>query len=390
MPDRDRNEGPDAARHAAGADGAPPVRRARRSAGWRRALWIGALLVLAAAAVAGAPRLLYLLHHESTDDAYVDATVIPISPQVAGRVSEVFVGRDQQVGKGDPLLQIDPEEYRDRVAQAAARREARESDVRQLEAELREDRRALAQAEAERNAAAASLDLAAKERERQHSLLRGGVVSQEDADRAEAAWKIAREDLRAREAGVAHAKAAIGSTRAKLETARTGVKEARAALDLARLDLSRTRVVAPIAGRVTMRNVDPGKFVQPGETLLALVDLEHVWIRANYKETQIEKMRAGQPVDIDVDAYPGHAFRGHVESFQAGSGSVFSLLPPENATGEFVKVVQRIPVRIGIDSPADPDRPLYPGMSVTPHVDIRARGKADANRPASREGPAAP
>ncbi|MGA8242305.1 MAG: HlyD family secretion protein, partial [Desulfobacterales bacterium] len=123
------------------------------------------------------------------------------------------------------------------------------------------------------------------------------------------------------------------------------------------------------------KNVDPGKYVQPGQPVLALVDLGKIWVVANFKETQIEKMRVGQPVDIEVDAYPGIEFRGRVNSLQPGTGAVFSLLPPENATGNFVKIVQRVPVKIVFDPLPDPAHPLYPGLSVVPYVDIAAKGK---------------
>jgi membrane fusion protein (multidrug efflux system) len=129
-------------------------------------------------------------------------------------------------------------------------------------------------------------------------------------------------------------------------------------------------VVAPITGRVAKKNVDPGKYVQIGQPLLTIVDEENIWVSANFKETQIKDMRVGQPVEIDVDSYPGITFKGRVDSFQPGTGSVFSLLPPQNATGTFVKVVQRIPVKIVLDSPPDSSHPLWPGLSVIPYVDI--------------------
>ena len=147
------------------------------------------------------------------------------------------------------------------------------------------------------------------------------------------------------------------------------IKEAAIAQKRAQLDLSKTIVKAPITGIIAMKNIDVGKYVQPGQTLLSIVK-ENTWVVANFKETQIKKMAVGQPVEIKVDAYPSKVFKGHIESLQPGTGSVFSLLPPENATGNFIKVVQRIPVKIVIDSLFDPNHPLWPGMSVVPDVDV--------------------
>jgi membrane fusion protein (multidrug efflux system) len=156
----------------------------------------------------------------------------------------------------------------------------------------------------------------------------------------------------------------------QIEAAQAALKSAAAQTEQARLDVSYCDVVAAEAGTVTHKNVSPGDYVQVGQNLIALVPLK-VWITANFKETQLENMRVGQPVEIRVDAYPGTTFHGHVDSFQHGSGPAFSLLPPENATGNYVKVVQRIPVKIVFDDPPDPQLPLGPGMSVLPTVKVR-------------------
>ncbi len=156
---------------------------------------------------------------------------------------------------------------------------------------------------------------------------------------------------------------------ARLTTQNHRIREAEIAKNRANLDLSKTVVTAPISGIIAMKNIDVGKYVQPGQSLFSIVN-ENTWIVANFKETQIKKMTVGQPVEIKVDAYPGKVFKGHIESLQPGTGSVFSLLPPENATGNFIKVVQRIPVKIVIDTPFDTDHPLWPGMSVVPDVDV--------------------
>ena len=179
---------------------------------------------------------------------------------------------------------------------------------------------------------------------------------------------------RAAEATVAEAEVALQSAKTKTTTQSFKIKEAQSVKKLTQLDLTRTIITAPISGRIAMKNVDPGKYVMPGQALLAIVK-EDIWVIANFKETQIAKMTVGQPVEIKVDAYRSVKFKGHVDSLQPGTGSVFSLLPPENATGSFIKVVQRIPVKIIIDSKFDPRHPLWPGLSVIPSVDVsRATG----------------
>lgn len=184
-----------------------------------------------------------------------------------------------------------------------------------------------------------------------------------------------RLDLAVKTEALAVARADEEKEKAAVGEAQKALKEAEAAAKVAELALSRTTVRAPVAGRVTRKNVDPGKFLAAGQPLLALVVGGEVWLAANFKETQIGRVRAGQPVAIRVDAYPGLTLRGHVDSLQAGTGAVFSLLPPENATGNFVKVVQRLPVKIVIDSPPDPAHPFWPGLSAVPSVDVGAGGR---------------
>jgi membrane fusion protein (multidrug efflux system) len=334
-PARERTDGKDASRPEE-----PDERGWRRTARvWGLRLGVVALLVGLAFAI---PWLRYYLSHESTDDAYVDGTIVPISPQVSGQVVQVAVRENQTVAKGDLLFEIDPSDYRARLGQAQATLASRRAAVDAAEAQVNLEQRA---------------------------------GSQSAFDQADAQWKVDGARLEEARASVAQATAALENARAQHSAARLAVKDAESALVLAQIGLDRTRVVAPRAGRVAMKEVHRGRYVSTGEDVMALVDLQDVWVRANYKETQVGRMRVGQPVDIEVDAYPGRHFHGHVESFQAGSGSVFSLLPPENATGNFVKVVQRIPVRIAVDDPPGGAHPLLPGMSVVPHVDIGWHGE---------------
>lgn len=328
------------------------------------------VFALAAAAVYGTHRISYALYHESTDDAFVEGTVVPISAEVKGKITQVFISDNQYVKQGEKLLEISPEDFSEFVRgkeDALARLRA---EKQELFATIRAKTAALARVRAELDAAATDLALAEKDHRRSEELLKKGVVSQSQYDAAEARWKALTSRTEAARSAVAENEAAIEAMNAQITTQNFKIKEAEAGLNLAKLDLQRTVITAPISGRIAKKSVDEGKYVQAGQPLLAIVDDGSLWVVANFKETQIASMRPGQPVDITVDAYPGLTFKGHVDSFQPGTGAVFSLLPPQNATGNFVKVVQRVPVKILIDSKPDPLHPLWPGLSVYPSVAV--------------------
>ncbi len=289
--------------------GAPPARR------WYRRPWMLILLLLGAIGVGiGAGRYyLYATTHESTDDAFVQADYVTMSPKVASNVAKVYVTDNQRVKAGDLLVELDPRDFEARLAQARANLAAAEAEAIRARADAR----------------------------RYESLYQGRNVSQQDRDNAVA----------------------------KDRTAGAQTSQLQAAVHQAELDLSYTKLYAPVGGRITRKNVEPGDYVQVGQALLSVVP-ERVYVIANFKETQLIHIRPGQPVEISVDAYPGKQFHGHVDSIQAGSGAAFSLLPPENATGNYVKVVQRVPVKILIDDPPDPAYVLGPGMSVVPTVKV--------------------
>jgi membrane fusion protein (multidrug efflux system) len=220
--------------------------------------------------------------------------------------------------------------------------------------------------------ARADEDFTAREKKRYGDLSQFGAVAQREFERVSTGWQSAQAKRKAATASVSRARAAIETLRAGLNAQECKIREAEATVKVAELALARTTVTAPITGRITQKNVDPGKYIQAGQPLLALVNEDDTWLAANFKETQIGKIKAGQPVDITIDAYPGLTLHGHVDSLQAGTGAVFSLLPPENTTGNFVKIVQRLPVKIVIDSPPDPAHPLFPGLSAVPSVDTDA------------------
>jgi len=339
---------------------------------WRSWTIRAVIVVLVAGAVLfTAKKAIYSLAHETTDDAFVDGSIVPISCEIKGRVVKVFVADNQTVKAGDALLEISPEDYANAVQarENATSRIASEQD--ETRAAIKMKSMALARARADLEAARTDAALAEKELKRSSELRSKEVISQSQFDQAESRSKALASKKESAQAAVAEIEASIETLDAQIKTQSYKIREAGTALNLARLDLKRTVIIAPIDGRIAKKNVDEGKYVQPGQPLLAVVDDRNLWVVANFKETQIAHMKPGLPVDIAVDAYPGVTIAGHVESFQPGTGAVFSLLPPQNATGNFVKVVQRVPVKIILDSKPDALHPLWPGLSVSPSVAIK-------------------
>jgi membrane fusion protein (multidrug efflux system) len=308
--------------------------------------------------------------YESTDDAFIDAHMVRVAPQVTGRVAVVPVDDNQAVAAGQLLVKIDPAPLRAKLDQA----EANQANATGLLAQARAQQVVVEanadQARAQVGVAEANATNAMAGLKRSQSLIVKMAVSQQALDDAVAAARRTAAALIAAQKGLEAAEAQFGVTKSQIETAEAALRSAAAQAEQARLDLSYTEVTASEAGTIAHKNVSPGDYVQIGQNLIALVP-NKIWITANFKETQLDLMRAGQPVEIRIDAYPGQTFHGHVDSFQRGSGPAFSLLPPENATGNFVKVVQRVPVKIVFDDPPDQGRPLGPGMSVVPRVKVR-------------------
>ncbi len=338
------------------------------------------ILVILAGCIYSAILLVHSFSHESTDDAYVAGTIVPIASEVRGRVVKVHINDNEQVAAGASLLEIFSDDYVHAVQDRKEALSTLTAENCEIQASIEGKKKALVQAQANLSAAIAEENLAAKEAKRYDKLHSQEVVSSSHYDRVKSVWEVAHARKEAATAAVIEAEAAVKTLQAKLATQEFRIKETEVSRNQAQLDLTRTVVVAPVSGRIAMKNVDPGKYVQPGQALLSIVQ-EDTWVIANFKETQIKKMAIGQPVDVKVDAYPGIVFRGRIDSLQSGTGSVFSLLPAENATGNFVKVVQRIPVKIVMESPLDPVHPLLPGMSVEPSVDVsRQTGPKLANK----------
>ncbi len=331
---------------------------------------IAAVLVLAAA-VFLVPRLLYSLSHQSTDDAFVDGTIVPVSAEVSGTVSRVLVSSHEHVTRGQPLVEITPADYRNTVEERDARLAQARSEVDRIRAQTDESRKDLAAVRARLEAARDQAALAAKDESRYSDLVAQGAISESQYDQIQTRRKLADSQVKSAVADVEKAEADLKSLDAQESAQSSAVQAAQASLERARRDLGRTVITSPLTGTVAQENVDPGRFVQVGQPLLAVVNDRDVWVTANFKETQIASIRVGQPVEVDVDAYPGTRVRGVVRSFEPGTGAVFSLLPPENATGNFIKTVQRVPVRISLEAVSDPAHPLFPGLSATVHVAVK-------------------
>jgi membrane fusion protein (multidrug efflux system) len=313
---------------------------------------------------------------EATDDAYVDGRAVTISPEVSGKVVSLDVTDNQFVRFGQPLIHIDDRQYvidRDAAKGALAAAQAQLEGLKYAaEVAQKNFPAALQLAQAQLASAKAALVKAEADYKRQQSLPHQATTQQE-VDAATSAYYQAQAAVALAEAQVRQAEPVtqrIGQTTAQVDDLRGQVDQAKARLAQAELNLSRTIVVAPQDGWVTKRNVEVGNYVSPGQQILSIVS-PNVWITANFKETQLGSMRPGQPVTIDVDVYPELHLEGHVDSIQLGSGSKFTAFPPENATGNFVKIVQRIPVKIVIDKGLDPLVPLPLGASVDPRVKVR-------------------
>ncbi len=435
---------------------AEPVKKKRRLP----LFIVGGILLLAA--IGGFIYWLYVRQFESTDDAFIEADVVQISPKISAYVAKVYVKGNQQVHKGDLLVDLNPQDFEARLEQAKAQlrtaqaqknqsqanvdltrkttqasqnqarsnvqtaqtnveqtkvaADAKQSQIRQAQSGVKTAQANLAQTRTQIPQAQANLELAQKEYNRRLALFNNGDISRQSLDQATTTLQTSQAQLDAARKQVDAAQSRVGEAQANVVTAQDNYRQSLAQVDLTRsqvdestgrlqdaqaaperiavsesqigtseasieqaetavrqaeLDLSYTKIYAPEDGFVTRKTVEEGQLVQPGAALMALSLSDDIWVVANFKETQLELMRIGQPVDIKVDAYPNETFHGKIESFQVGTGSRFSVLPAENATGNYVKVVQRIPIKIVFDEKPDKVHLLAPGMSVEPRVKVK-------------------
>ena len=315
---------------------------------------------------------LHARHYETTSDAFIDAQVVRISPQVAGIVSELPTRPNQHVTPGQLLVAIAPDTVLPEIAKQQA-------GVVQAQAQAASARSGIASAQASRTAAAASAAAARAQMEKaEQDLARlenlkkidPGDVSQAQLDAAQAAAATARAQYSAGSESAREAEANLASARQQASSANAATRSAQASAESGQVSLDKTHITAPMAGYIADISINRGSYVAPGLQMMALVP-DDLWITANFKETQLAKIHVGDPVSIKIDAYPNRHFSGRVDSIQRATGQEFQLFPPQNATGNFVKVVQRVPVRIVFTQPLPGDLAFGPGMSVTPTVKIR-------------------
>jgi membrane fusion protein (multidrug efflux system) len=342
------------------------------------------LLIVALALVIGGVYVYldYKKTHVSTDDAYVAGSIHTIAAKVPGTVKGIFVHDNQLIRKGDLLMEIDERDYDLRLREAASAFTAESSKLAETSAKKEVARKQLSEIQfriesvraalklQEANFKQADLDLKRAERLRKKE-----IFPEEKLEKAKTAFDVAaaqveatREQLKQAEASIETQNSMIKQAEAAINAQQSVVRQKEEIRKGEDLRLSYTKIFAPADGYITKKSVEKGNQIQTGQPLMAVVPLQDVWIVANYKETQIENIKPGQKVQLKVDTYPGRVFAGRVESIMAGTGAVFSLFPPENATGNYVKVVQRIPVKIVLDGDTDPQHVLRVGMSVEPTV----------------------
>jgi membrane fusion protein (multidrug efflux system) len=394
--------------NAAGEKIPPTDAGGRAPNGGRKKLVAAVVFIIVA--VVGASAVFYYLKykavHITTDDAYVDGDIYAVSARVPGTVSRVLVQDNGFVKAGQPLIELDPADYEVRAKEAAAAHEAERArfleSAAKVETESRrmlEMKSALDAAKARREVKLAALAQSESDFKRSEILSRKELIAVEMHEKTVTARRVAAaeaaaasEDVRRAETAVNTQKSVIRLSETSRDAQRAVIAQKEAALEAARLNLGYTKVFSSADGYVNKRSVDVGSRVQAAQPLMAVVPLKNLWITANFKETQIEKIRPGRKAEIRVDTYPGRVYYGHVDSLMAGTGAAFSLFPAENATGHFVKVVQRIPVKIVIDN-VQAARGVNGGATprvnggTPPRVGVPDGGSGDAARPDAADAP---
>jgi membrane fusion protein (multidrug efflux system) len=361
---------------AYGADFIPTATALKRPTWHTLSLWMGFALLLCAA-VWGVRWWTVGRFFESTDDAYLQADSMTVAPKVSGYVTEVYVNENQAVTAGEPLVRLDNRVYQAVLGQATATIAARKADVARGEAELLQQRANIAQVRAQLQGAQESEAYAAEQVKRYEPLVLTGAETEERLAELRNARRQAAATLAIDSAALQVAERQTASTQAQIEQARAQLEATAANARQAQLDMQDTIVRSTLAGRVGDRAVRVGQYAQPGTRLMTIVPVQDLYIEANFKETQVGLMRAGQPATIRVDALPGTDLHGTVASFSPGTGSQFALLPPQNATGNFTKIVQRVTVRVRLDAGKETRSVLVPGLSVTVRVDTRSGRDAE-------------
>jgi membrane fusion protein, multidrug efflux system len=312
---------------------------------------------------------------QSTDDAYVGGNVTPISPHIAGFIAEIPVTDNEHVHAGQLLVRLDDRDVRAAIDHAEAVLAQRVAALTGLQARFQQQQSAIAQNSADLDAKTAQASFAKVDAERYHTLALSNYGSRQDAERTLALDQQAKAAVASAQAALASAKQQLSVLDADIAEATAATKQARADLETARLNLSYSEIRSPIDGFVGNRAAQVGAYVSSGSHLLTIVPARGLWVDANFKEDQLARMKLGQPATIVADTLPGHVFHGHLASFAPATGAVFSVIPPENATGNFTKIVQRVPVRIALDDDANLDR-MRPGLSTIATIDTRSEARS--------------
>jgi membrane fusion protein, multidrug efflux system len=345
-------------------------------------IWLAAI-ALAVLLFFGLALLVDALTQESTDDAFIAGHIVSIAPRISGQVSAVYVLDNQMVHSNDLLIEIDPSDYSTMLSQKQAAQNSSDSNFKAavagyklMEVKVTTAEATVRESKADADAAAATAARAKADFARAQTLRTNETISaqefdqaKEATDQAEADFNSAKQKADADESKVSEARAQLEAAKAEADAVFSQLNESKTAVDTAQLNLSYTKIFAPSDGRVTRKQVEVGDYLQTGQQIFSIVPTE-VWVVANFKESQLKKMKPGQNALVAIDALGGRKFRAHVDSVQAGSGAAFSLLPPENATGNFVKVIQRVPVKIIFDDALPADHTIGPGLSVTPSVQV--------------------
>jgi|SRR5665213_46537 len=325
-------------------------------------------IILLAGIGFGIKEYIYFGKHVDTDDAQIDGDISPVVSRVNGYVDSIYFQENTHVDKDQVLVKIDDRDYKVKLEQAQAAETGAGANVGVGQSQIFQNEANAAAAKARVTSAAAQLDKVSKDYQRYANLVKDGSITRQQFDQAQADLEVAQANYRSAQEQYKATQEQVGATRSELNVTNKGVDQRKVDVDYARLQLSYTIIKAPSSGVVSKKNVQIGQLVQAGQTLFNIVNDNSTYITANFKETQLDKIRDGQKVNIDVDAYPEMKLTGVVYNFSPATGAKFSLLPPDNATGNFVKVVQRVPVKIKINAGKDVMDKLRPGMSVSVSV----------------------
>lgn len=325
-------------------------------------------IIVIAGLIFGVKEYLYSTKHEDTDDAQIDADISPVVARVGGYVDSIFFEDNQHVEKGQVLVKIDDRDYKVKLEQAQAAQQGAGANVGVTESQIFSSQANSASAKAQATSAAAKLEKMRKDYARYANLVKDGSITQQQFDQAKSDLQVAQANYQAALDQYKAAQQQVGTVRKQVKVTNTGVDQRQADVDFAKLQLTYTTIKAPASGITSKKSVQLGQLVQAGQTLFSVVNDNSLYITANFKETQLEHLRNGQKVKVEVDAFPDLDLEGNVYNFSPATGARFSLLPPDNATGNFVKVVQRVPVKIKINANKETLDKLRAGMSVNVSV----------------------